>query len=184
MISRRNTFKAAAGIAAATAVGIRPAQAADKVLKIGINLSFTGADAENANRIANGAVMAFDEANAAHTVKGYTFQYGEVRRRNPHRRPIRPGPSRHQRPQHGLRQGLHRRHRPADVRRRQGHGPHPQPGQPAPSSPPPPPTPTSPTPSSPAQYQARPARPSTSAPSPPTPSRAPTWPTTWPTPSR
>lgn len=75
MISRRNTFKAAAGVAAAATVGIRPAHAADKVLKIGINLSFTGADAENANRIANGAVMAFDEANAAHTVKGYTFQY-------------------------------------------------------------------------------------------------------------
>ena len=75
MISRRNTFKAAAGAAAAATVGIQPAFAADKVLKVGINLSFTGADAENANRIANGAIMAFDEANAAHTVKGYTFQY-------------------------------------------------------------------------------------------------------------
>ena len=75
MISRRNTFKAAAGVAAAATVGIQPAHAADKVLKIGINLSFTGADAETAARIANGAIMAFDEANAAHTVKGYTFQY-------------------------------------------------------------------------------------------------------------
>ena len=75
MITRRNTFKAAAGVAAAATVGVHAAHAADKVLKVGIDLSFTGADAENANRIANGAIMAFDEANAAHTVKGVTFQY-------------------------------------------------------------------------------------------------------------
>ena len=74
MISRRMTFKAAAGVAAATVVGTGTALAADKVLKIGINLSFTGADAEGAARIGNGAVIAFEEANAAHTVKGYTFQ--------------------------------------------------------------------------------------------------------------
>ncbi len=74
MISRRSTFKAAAGVAAAATLGGRAARAEDKVLKIGINLSFTGADAESAARIANGAVIAFEEANAAHTVKGYTFQ--------------------------------------------------------------------------------------------------------------
>ncbi len=73
MISRRTTFKVMAGAAAAATVATNPAQAADKVLKIGINLSFTGADAESAARIANGGVMAFDEANAAKTVKGYTF---------------------------------------------------------------------------------------------------------------
>ena len=50
------------------------ALAADKVLKIGINLSFTGADAENAARMANGAILAFDQANADKAVPGYTFQ--------------------------------------------------------------------------------------------------------------
>ena len=74
MISRRMTFKAALGIAAAAGAGANAAWAADKPLKIGVNLSFTGADAESAARISNGAILAFEEANAAHTVKGYTFQ--------------------------------------------------------------------------------------------------------------
>ena len=74
MITRRSALTAATALAAATTLGARTALAADKVIKIGINLSFTGADAESANRIANGAIFAFDEANAKHTVKGYTFQ--------------------------------------------------------------------------------------------------------------
>ena len=44
MITRRSSFKAAAGIAAAAAVGIEPAFAADKIVKIGINLSLTGGE--------------------------------------------------------------------------------------------------------------------------------------------
>jgi branched-chain amino acid transport system substrate-binding protein len=64
----------AAGVATGTLAGPGQAWAADKVVKVGVNLSFTGADAENAARISNGAVIAFDEANAAHAVKGYTFQ--------------------------------------------------------------------------------------------------------------
>ena len=71
MISRRNTLMM--GVAAVALAG-RDAFAADKVIKVGINLSFTGADAESAARIGNGAVIAFEEANAAHVVKGYTFQ--------------------------------------------------------------------------------------------------------------
>jgi branched-chain amino acid transport system substrate-binding protein len=78
MISRRTTFKTLAGAAAAAAVGTvaqtGPALAADKVIKIGINFSFTGADAEGALRESNAAVLAFDEANAAHTLPGYTFE--------------------------------------------------------------------------------------------------------------
>jgi branched-chain amino acid transport system substrate-binding protein len=74
MISRRTTFKTLAGAAAVAAVGTGPALAADKVIKIGIDLSFTGADAESAVRIANGAQMAFDEANAAKALPGYTFE--------------------------------------------------------------------------------------------------------------
>ncbi len=74
MISRRMTFRATL-LAATMAAGLgTTAHAADKVLKVGINLSFTGADAETAQRIANGAIFAFDEANAKHEVPGYTFQ--------------------------------------------------------------------------------------------------------------
>ena len=74
MLTRRSAFKAAAGLAATAAAGMGPALAADKELKIGINLSLTGADAETANRIANGGIFAFEEANAAHAVKGYVFK--------------------------------------------------------------------------------------------------------------
>jgi len=75
MLTRRTTFKAAAGIAAAASFGVsQSAHAADKVIKIGLNLSYTGADALGAQRIANGAQMAFDDANRKKTVKGYVFQ--------------------------------------------------------------------------------------------------------------
>jgi len=71
MLSRRSTFKAA--LLAAT-MAAAPAWAADKTLKVGVNLSFTGADAENAQRIANGAMLAFEEANAKKEVPGYMFE--------------------------------------------------------------------------------------------------------------
>ncbi len=75
MLTRRSTFKAAAGAAAAaTFATSRQAYAEDKVLKIGLNLSFTGADALGSQRIANGAQMAFDDANAKKIVKGYVFK--------------------------------------------------------------------------------------------------------------
>ncbi len=77
MISRRGAIKSlllSATVLAGTGGFGAAALAADKVLKVGINLSFTGADAENAARIANGAILAFDDANAKHEVPGYTFQ--------------------------------------------------------------------------------------------------------------
>ena len=75
MLSRRSTFKAAAGVAATATFGVtQGAQAADKIVKVGINLSFTGADSESATRVANGGIIAFEEANAAHAVKGVTFE--------------------------------------------------------------------------------------------------------------
>ena len=75
MLTRRSAFKAAAGIAATATFAVgQDAHAADKVVKVGINLSFTGADAQSAQRIANGAIMAFEEANAKHLVKGITFK--------------------------------------------------------------------------------------------------------------
>ncbi len=73
MITRRSAFRIATGVASAAILGSRSAYAADQVVKVGIDLSFTGADAETAARIANGAILAFEDANAAHTVKGVTF---------------------------------------------------------------------------------------------------------------
>ncbi len=74
MISRRIAIQTAVGLAAAAIISPQDAKAADKVIKVGLNLSFTGADGENANRIGNGAVIAFEEANAAKMVPGYSFQ--------------------------------------------------------------------------------------------------------------
>ncbi len=70
-ITRRTAVRGAAGLAAVAAVGLRPTWAADKSVTVGINLSLTGADAESAKRIENGAIMAFDEANAKGGVNGY-----------------------------------------------------------------------------------------------------------------
>jgi branched-chain amino acid transport system substrate-binding protein len=75
MLSRRSAIKTAAGIAATSVLGMSTgAQAADKEIKVGINMSFTGADSQAAARAFNGAMMAFDEANAKKTVKGYVFK--------------------------------------------------------------------------------------------------------------
>jgi len=73
MLTRRSAITAA-GLAAAVAIGAGPALAADKVVKVGINLSFTGADSTSATRVANGAILAFEEANKAKAVPGITFQ--------------------------------------------------------------------------------------------------------------
>ncbi len=76
MLTRRNAFKAAAGLAATATVGVsQGALAADKMIKIGMDMSFTGADAESAMRVANAAIMAFDDANATNAIKGYKFEY-------------------------------------------------------------------------------------------------------------
>jgi branched-chain amino acid transport system substrate-binding protein len=69
----RRAFNAGTVAAAAiAAVGGRTAALADqKVIKIGITLPLTGADADDATQIKNGAMMAIDEANAAGGVAGY-----------------------------------------------------------------------------------------------------------------
>ena len=48
-----------------------PAQAQDKSVTIGIELPLTGADADSATRIKNGAIMAIDDANAKGGAGGY-----------------------------------------------------------------------------------------------------------------
>jgi branched-chain amino acid transport system substrate-binding protein len=58
----------------ASGVAGRPALAADQVVKIGIDLSLTGADAEGAIRIRNGFMMAIDGANEANGIPGYRIE--------------------------------------------------------------------------------------------------------------
>jgi branched-chain amino acid transport system substrate-binding protein len=55
----------------ATAVGITPTRADDKTVTVGIELPLTGADADSATRIKNGAIMAIDEINAKGGAGGY-----------------------------------------------------------------------------------------------------------------
>ncbi len=75
MLTRRNTFKAAAGVAAAATLGVAKGAHAETVVKVAIDASLTGADAASALRVADGAIMALEEANALKTVAGVTFEY-------------------------------------------------------------------------------------------------------------
>jgi len=70
MLSRRTLFlhlSAAALILSSTL----PAGAADKTITIGMSLSLTGADAQSAQKVKEGAQMAIEEANAQGGVAGY-----------------------------------------------------------------------------------------------------------------
>jgi branched-chain amino acid transport system substrate-binding protein len=62
---------AAALVAAGMSISVTPAQAQDKSVTIGIELPLTGADADSATRIKNGAIMAIDDVNAAGGAGGY-----------------------------------------------------------------------------------------------------------------
>ena len=71
-LTRRAFNAGTVAIAAMAAVGGGIAASADqKVIKIGMTLPLTGADAEDATLIKNGAMIAIDEANAAGGVAGY-----------------------------------------------------------------------------------------------------------------
>ncbi len=62
----------AVSVVALVAFGAAPALAqAKKTVTIGITLPLTGADAQSATLIKNGAQMAIDEANAKGTIPGY-----------------------------------------------------------------------------------------------------------------
>jgi branched-chain amino acid transport system substrate-binding protein len=71
-LNRRTTL-ALGGVAIAT-VSLPRAHAADKVLRIPINMPFTGEEAEGATLIKNGAYLAIDEINAKGGVAGYRFE--------------------------------------------------------------------------------------------------------------
>ncbi len=74
MITRRAAGRVFASVVALCAIGGVRAARAEQVVKVGVNLSFTGADAESAQRILHGAQLAFANANAANEVPGYIFQ--------------------------------------------------------------------------------------------------------------
>ena len=65
------TLGAFALAAFATTASFAPAQAQDKQVTIGIELPLTGADADSAGRIKNGAQMAIDDINAKGGAGGY-----------------------------------------------------------------------------------------------------------------
>jgi branched-chain amino acid transport system substrate-binding protein len=73
MLSRRTLLIQLPAAAVAGSVAAR-ALAADKIVRIGINLPLTGADAQSAEKIKDGAVMAIDEAMAQGTVGGYKIE--------------------------------------------------------------------------------------------------------------
>jgi branched-chain amino acid transport system substrate-binding protein len=60
--------------ALAGAFAAAPAGAADKAVKVGITLPLTGADADDATLIKNGALLAIEEANAKGGVAGYKIE--------------------------------------------------------------------------------------------------------------
>lgn len=72
MTSRRCALLAASALAGLLLT--RPVLAADQVVKIGVDASLTGGDAQSALLVKNGAIMAIDEANAKHTVPGVKFE--------------------------------------------------------------------------------------------------------------
>ena len=75
MITRRVSLQILGAGAAASALGAGPAlAAAEKTLTIGISLPLTGADAESAKRIEDGALLAIDDANAKGGVAGYKLR--------------------------------------------------------------------------------------------------------------
>jgi branched-chain amino acid transport system substrate-binding protein len=74
MLTRREAVQLIAMTAAAVTLAGVAAQAADAAIKIGLDLSLTGADAESAARIRNGALMAFEELNARRELPGYTLE--------------------------------------------------------------------------------------------------------------
>jgi branched-chain amino acid transport system substrate-binding protein len=77
MITRRaaaQLFATTAAAAALGATGISVANAASKVVSVGVDLSLTGADAAGAIRVRNAVTMAFDAANQANAVPGYEIR--------------------------------------------------------------------------------------------------------------
>ncbi|MGC9271400.1 branched-chain amino acid ABC transporter substrate-binding protein [Acidiphilium sp.] len=73
-ITRRFALRGSAAAAALMTCGGSIALAADKTYRIGITLPLTGADAEAAHLILNGALLAIKLANASGELKGITLE--------------------------------------------------------------------------------------------------------------
>lgn len=75
MLSRRLVLTSATAFAASASLrGAEAATGTENALKIALAMTFTGTDAELATRMANGGILAFEEANAAAAVPGYSFR--------------------------------------------------------------------------------------------------------------
>jgi branched-chain amino acid transport system substrate-binding protein len=75
MLNRRRAAQLLASATAVAAIGgSGTARAADKVVKIGADLSLTGADAQGAARIKNAITMAVNGANQGQAIPGYTIE--------------------------------------------------------------------------------------------------------------
>jgi branched-chain amino acid transport system substrate-binding protein len=72
--TRRDATRAFGAAAALAATGGLPAFAAGKTYRIGITLPLTGADAQAAHLIMNGALLAIKQANASGRLKGITLE--------------------------------------------------------------------------------------------------------------
>lgn len=75
MMTRRSALLAASAVSLLAGAGLAgPARAADQVVKIGIDASLTGGDAQSALLVKDGAILAIDQANASHAVPGVKFE--------------------------------------------------------------------------------------------------------------
>ena len=76
MLSRRSLIihLSTTALVGSLVLHTRSAATADKTVKVGINLPFTGADAHDAELIKDGALLAIDEANAQGGVGGYKIE--------------------------------------------------------------------------------------------------------------
>jgi branched-chain amino acid transport system substrate-binding protein len=72
-MTRREAALACIAIVAVAMAG-GPSFAADKVVKIGMDLSLTGADSEGAIRVRNGIMMAIDASNEGNGIPGYKLE--------------------------------------------------------------------------------------------------------------
>ena len=72
-MTRREAALACIAIVAFAMTG-GPSFAADKVVKIGMDLSLTGADSEGAIRVRNGIMMAIDASNEGNGIPGYKLE--------------------------------------------------------------------------------------------------------------
>lgn len=73
MMTRRSALAAVSALALLAAGATSPARAADQIVKIGVDASLTGGDAQSALLVKNGVLLAIDQANATHAVPGVTF---------------------------------------------------------------------------------------------------------------